>query len=44
MLGIVWIAKTIYPDKFADIDMTALADDFYRRFMGQSFTEMGGKL
>ena len=44
VLGIVWIAKTIYPDKFADIDMTALADDFYRRFMGQSFTEMGGKL
>lgn len=44
VLGIVWIAKTIYPDRFADIDMTALADDFYKSFLGRSFTEMGGKL
>ena len=44
VLGVVWLAKTIYPDRFADIDMTDIADDFYKRFIGRSFTEMGGKL
>ncbi|MCP4119165.1 MAG: ABC transporter substrate-binding protein [Desulfobacteraceae bacterium] len=44
VLGIVWSAKTLYPDRFRDIDMTALADGFYTRYVGHSFTSMGGKL
>ncbi len=44
VLGAVWMAKTFYPDKFADIDLTKMADDFYTKFLGHSFTEMGGKL
>lgn len=44
VLGIVWSAKTLYPDRFRDIDMTALADEYYTRYVGHSFTSMGGKL
>jgi len=44
VLGIVWTAKTLYPDRFADVNMTEIADDFYKRFIGTSFTELGGKL
>jgi len=44
ILGIVWTAKTLYPEKFADIDMTQVADEFYTEFLGHSFTSMGGKI
>ena len=44
VLGILWAAKTMYPEKFSDIDMTKIADDFYRQFLGHSFSELGGKL
>ena len=33
-LGELWMAKTLYPDRFADIDMQAMADRFYRSFYG----------
>jgi iron complex transport system substrate-binding protein len=44
VLGAVWVAKTLYPERFADVDVTQVADDFYRKYMGYSFTAMGGKL
>ncbi|HML90566.1 MAG TPA: ABC transporter substrate-binding protein [Methylomusa anaerophila] len=44
VLGAVWAAKTLYPDKFADIDMTKIADEFYTNYLGHSFTSLGGKL
>lgn len=44
VLGVVWMAKTFYPDKFEDIDMTKMADDFYQMCYGHTFTEMGGQL
>jgi iron complex transport system substrate-binding protein len=31
-LGELWMAKALYPARFADIDMDALADDYYRNF------------
>ncbi len=31
-LGELWMAKKLYPDRFADIDMQAEADAYYRRF------------
>lgn len=31
-LGELWMAKTLYPERFQDIDMRARADDYYRRF------------
>lgn len=44
VLGILWAAKTLHPDKFADVDMVKVADEFYMKFLGHSFTAMGGKL
>ena len=44
VLGILWTAKTLYPDRFADVDMLKIADQFYIKFLGHSFTAMGGKL
>lgn len=44
VLGVVWMAKMFYPDKFTDIDMLQVADDFYKKCYGYTFTEMGGKL
>jgi len=37
-LGELWMAKKLYPDRFADIDMQAAADRFYRRFYGQPYS------
>lgn len=31
-LGELWMAKTLYPERFEDIDMEAHADGYYRRF------------
>jgi iron complex transport system substrate-binding protein len=36
-LGELWMAKRLYPDRFADIDMQAAADKFYRAFYGQPY-------
>jgi iron complex transport system substrate-binding protein len=44
VLGVVWTAKTLYPDRFADLDVTKVADRFYTKYMGHSFTAMGGRL
>jgi iron complex transport system substrate-binding protein len=44
VLGVVWTAKTLYPDRFTDVDMRAIADDFYAKYMGHSFTALGGRL
>jgi iron complex transport system substrate-binding protein len=44
VLGILWAAKTLYPERFTDVDSTKTADEFYRKFMGHTFTSMGGKL
>lgn len=44
VLGTLWAAKTLYPDKFADVDMIKFADEFYLKFLGHSFSEMGGRL
>ncbi|MBP2146421.1 ABC-type Fe3+-hydroxamate transport system substrate-binding protein [Methanofollis sp. W23] len=43
-LGLEWTAKTLHPDLFGDIDVTADADAFYEEFYGTSFTELGGTL
>jgi iron complex transport system substrate-binding protein len=44
VLGVVWSAKTLYPALFSDIDMMALANQFYTTHMGYSFEQMGGML
>lgn len=44
VLGVLWAAKTMYPERFKDVDMLKIADDFYLKYRGHSFTELGGNL
>ncbi len=43
-LGALWTARILYPDHFKDVDMLQVADNFYLKYLGHSFTSMGGKL
>lgn len=36
-LGELWMAKKLYPEKFADIDMQAAADEYYRLFFRTAY-------
>lgn len=44
VLGIKWLAQTLHPDLYKDIDMTAEANNFFKQFYGKTFTEVGGSL
>lgn len=45
ILGMLWTAEKINPDLFKDMDVTQIADEYYRDyFIGHTFTELGGKL
>jgi iron complex transport system substrate-binding protein len=44
VLGTLWTAKTLYPEQFKDVDMLRIADEHYARYVGHTFTSMGGKL
>ena len=33
-LGEFWMAQKLYPEKFKDMDLSKMADDFYRKFYG----------
>jgi len=37
-LGELWLAKKLYPEKFADIDMQTIVNDFYTHFYGVPYT------
>jgi iron complex transport system substrate-binding protein len=34
ILGITWLAQTLYPERLGDIDLEKLSQDFYHRFYG----------
>ncbi|SPF31899.1 ABC-type transporter, periplasmic subunit [Candidatus Desulfosporosinus infrequens] len=38
-LQIQWAAKTLNPDKFADVDMNQITKDFYKTFFSYNLTE-----
>ena len=42
VLGILWMAKTMHPAEFADLDLQAEVDDYHKKFYGKTFTELGG--
>lgn len=44
VLGVLWAAKTLYPDRFRDVDMREVADGFYAKYRGHTFTALGGRL
>ncbi|MET2825746.1 ABC transporter substrate-binding protein [Mesorhizobium shangrilense] len=37
-LGELWMAKKLYPQRFADLDMQKQADAYYQQFYGQGYT------
>jgi len=37
-LGELWMAKKLYPDRFADVDMQEKVDAYYTQFYGQTYT------
>ncbi|BBO71158.1 hypothetical protein DSCA_50880 [Desulfosarcina alkanivorans] len=43
-LGILWLAGTCYPERFADLDMQAEIDRFHMALFGKTFVSLGGKL
>ena len=36
-LGEIWMAARLYPDKFADVDLPGLVDEYYRTFYGMPY-------
>jgi iron complex transport system substrate-binding protein len=44
VLGVLWTAKTLYPELFTDVDVLKIADEHYAKYVGHTFTSMGGKL
>ena len=38
-LALLWFAKTLYPELYADIDMDATVKDYYSRFYGLELTD-----
>ena len=43
-LQILWAAKTLHPDRFADIDIVKETREFYKNFYGYDLTEDEAKL
>jgi iron complex transport system substrate-binding protein len=44
VLGVLWTAKTLYPEQFKDVNVLEIADDHYAKYVGHTFTSMGGRL
>ncbi|QWU16971.1 iron complex transport system substrate-binding protein [Paenibacillus sophorae] len=38
-LGEIWLAKTLYPDAFKDVDLNAMVQHFYQTFYGIDYKE-----
>lgn len=38
-LGEIWLAKTLYPEKFKDVDLNKLVQEFYTKFYGIDYNE-----
>jgi len=43
-LGVLWLAKTCYPQQFADVDLNAEIEQFHRQLFGKGFAELGGRM
>lgn len=44
VLGLLWCAKTLHPQRFEDVDILEYADSYFMKFFGRSFTGLGGSL
>lgn len=41
-LGIIWLAKKLYPTQFSDLNINEVVNDYYLTLYGKSFIELGG--
>ncbi|MFZ7131816.1 MAG: ABC transporter substrate-binding protein [Eubacteriales bacterium] len=41
-LGALFIAKTLYPERFEDVDLLEVANQFHTKFYGKSYEYLGG--
>ncbi len=39
IIGIPWLAKVLYPDKFTDIDLKSLIKEFYTKYMNYDISD-----
>jgi iron complex transport system substrate-binding protein len=39
IIGIPWLAKVLYPDKFSDIDLKSLIKEFYSKYLHYDLTD-----
>lgn len=44
VLGVLWLAKTCYPETLADVDINAEIDWFHKALFGKGFEALGGRL
>lgn len=44
VLASLWMAKTAYPDKFADVDIQQTADQFHKVLFNKTMTQMNGSV
>lgn len=40
VLGVMWLADTLYPEVFADFDFEAKYEEFHKTFYGKSYSEL----
>ncbi|MFO7814163.1 MAG: ABC transporter substrate-binding protein [Halanaerobiales bacterium] len=41
-LGIVWLAEKIYPEKYEDIDVNKVVEEYYEALYDKSYEDLGG--
>ncbi|MDZ7673219.1 MAG: ABC transporter substrate-binding protein [Halanaerobiales bacterium] len=41
-LGIVWLAEKIYPERFDELNLQGVIDDYYNTLYNKSYQELGG--
>ena len=39
-----WLAKKAYPERFLDVDIQKIANEFHQKLFGKTLTQMGGTL
>lgn len=42
-IAVVWLARTAYPEKFANLNYQKMVNEFYKTLYGKSFEEIGGE-
>lgn len=44
LLGVVWMAQTLHPELFFDLDLLEIVESFYELLYGKGYSQLGGAL